>query len=207
MLSVIRIAPARTLLLAALLAGVVGSARAEASRVAEGRFVADAATGGLVAEVESATPVSDWKLETEHAGFSGTGYFAWRGPHVKKQPGTAVLRYALEVSQPGTYQLSIRARRDHEGAARPNDQVNDVFVRLNGAGKWTKVSHKTRWGEWGWMRKFSYAHGLEDARYQLTAGAHVLEIAARSDNVKIDLLRLERVPSGATPQKLSPPDP
>ncbi len=197
----------RWLLLLFVFAGGVGRGLCAGARAGEGRFVEDPKTGSLVAEVESATPVSDWKLETEHAGFSGAGYFAWRGPHVKKQPGTAVLRYAFDVRRAGTYALSIRARRDQDGTPRANDQVNDVFVRLNGAGKWTKVSHKTRWGEWGWMRKFSYAYGLEDARYELAAGAHVLEIAARSDNVKIDLLRLEHVSSATMPPPPSTPNP
>lgn len=154
----------------------------------------DRATGAYVAEIEAVAPVAEWKLETEHSGFSGAGYFAWRGPHVKKQPGTAVLKYPFTAEAAGRYRLSIRARRDRErGEQRAGDQCNDVFVRLDGADPWIKVSHRTPWGQWGTMKHFSYHHGLEDAVFALTPGAHVLEIAARSDNVKIDTLRLDPV--------------
>jgi hypothetical protein len=154
-------------------------------------FVSTSDGAGFVVEAEAAPPVEAWRLEHDHTGYSGAGYLAWRGPHVKHRPGTAVLSYAVMIDQPGRYRLSIRARRDQETPPRATDQVNDVFVRFAADTPWIKVSHRTVWGEWGWMRHFSFESGLEEAIFLLPAGRNVLEMAARSDNVKVDRLHLE----------------
>lgn len=161
----------------------------------QGAFSAHRA-GRLVAEAESAPAISEWRLETEHAGYTGRGYYAWRGPEAVAPAGAATLDYRVAIPQAGRYTLAIRARRDQEGRARANDEANDVFVRVNGQGAWMKLSHKTAWGQWGWMRTFSYRHGLDDAIIEFEAGEHVIEIAARSGDVKIDALHLAIVEEG-----------
>jgi len=170
----------------------------------QAQFEPEPGTQAWRCEVEAAPAVSQWRLEREHAGFSGDGYLAWRGPHVKHQPGTAILSYGLRVTEPGDYRMSIRTRRDIEGAPRANDQVNDVFVRMD-RGPWVKVSHKTPWGQWGEMKHFSFETGLKDALFPLTsASEYRFEIAARSDNVKIDSIRFVRVAQTTDPATPAP---
>jgi hypothetical protein len=82
--------------------------------------------------------------------------------------GTAILSYGLRVTEPGEYRMSIRTRRDIEGAPRANDQANDVFVRMD-RGPWVKVSHKTPWDQWGKIKHFSFETGLKDAVFSLTS--------------------------------------
>ena len=65
-----------------LVAAVSGAAPAEPPVFEE--------TDGLVAvEVESHPPADQWQAETEMEGFTGGGYYTWRGGNLYRQPGRA----------------------------------------------------------------------------------------------------------------------
>ena len=166
--------------------------------------------GSVVMEVESAAPAGDWNEETEFSGYTGSGYYAWRGPNKFNSPGSGVLSYEFSIAEgeSGTYQLRIRNRRDKDGRtgdAVANDQENDVWVRMDG-GDWIKVFRTggTGWGSWVWNSEFDFGHGNQpNAAYDLSSGTHTLEVAGRSANFKIDRIHLytgNNGPSATAPE-------
>ncbi len=148
--------------------------------------------GLLVVEIESAPLADGWRLETEMAGYSGDGYYTWRGPNRFGEPGTGVLAYPVRITTPGRYSFRLHNRHDEPD----HTECNDVYVRLGGD-EWVKVfSHKA--GEWNWVSRKDFGHNSPkpNATYDLLAGDHTFYLSGRSANFSIDRfhLYLEDVP-------------
>lgn len=137
----------------------------------------------VVIEMESVPAVEEWQLETGYFGYTGSGYYVWRGPDYLGTPGVGILSYPLSITKDATYQLNIR--NTHLG---PATEQNDIWVRLDG-GPWTKAfSHIT---EWNYFLQFDFQNGQpHDWVYfhNLEAGLHTLDIAARSAGFHLDRL-------------------
>jgi len=155
-------------------------------------------TDGLVAvEVESHPPADQWHAETEMEGFTGGGYYTWRGGNLYRRPGKGALAYRIRIFQPGRYQLRIRNRHD-----LPNStDANDCWVKMD-AGKWIKAYSGTR-GRWTWATNLEHIDHRRDDRggfteqilkerasFELDAGMHVFQIAGRSRLLSIDRFHL-----------------
>jgi hypothetical protein len=154
-----------------------------------GAFVANGDI--FVMEAESAPLSGSWKLETDKAGFTGKGYYAWRGSNQYNSPGVGTLSYPVRVDKAGTYKLAIRGRRDKDGRAVGDDLENDVWVRM-GSGAWTKVFQSGGWSQWLWGQTFDKQHAKSPAQFALGTGVHTLQISGRSQNYKIDRILLFR---------------
>jgi hypothetical protein len=171
-----------------------------------------AQNGTVIMEVESTPPVEDWKLETSFAGYTGTGYYTWRGPNLANSPGQGVLTYKFNVAQAGEYFVYVRKYHTHEDTTKQND----FFARMDG-GEWIKSFDWTK-NLWEWVTTYK----KDDIEYvplsfQLTAGVHTFEIAARGDALSIDRIAITNTagsgqdttlpesPTGTTPPPPNPP--
>jgi len=141
--------------------------------------------GRVIIEVESHPPVGAWAPERNMNGYTGAGYYTWRGPNLFRSPGQAPLVYAFEIKTPGTYQLRIRNRHDFHDST----EQNDCFTRLDG-GKWIKTFSSKR-GEWTFRSNHEHNHHTKpNASYQLKPGRHFLQISGRSKGFSIDRIHL-----------------
>jgi hypothetical protein len=151
-------------------------------------------SGGIVVvEIESEPVAGNWVKETSLAGYTGTGYYTWRGADVFNSPGQGVLRYQVQIHTAGTYQFRIRNRHDHADSTLEND----CFTRMDG-GAWVKTFSSAR-GAWVWNTNHEFSHDSKPAaQYALAAGLHTLEISGRSKGFSIDRFILY-LPSVANP--------
>ncbi len=137
--------------------------------------------GRIIIEVESAPSVDAWQLETTIPGYFGDGYYTWHGPDLYGTPGVAILNYPISITTPGWYELRIHNYHGHPDWSLEND----VFVQMDHAG-WIKAFSGI--GQtWNWALAFDYGnHHITTAEYNLTAGYHLFQISARSNNFSID---------------------
>jgi len=143
--------------------------------------------GVAVMEVESAPANGDWTPEREMEGFTGEGYYTWRGPDLFKQPGKGVFGFIIEIDEPGEYELYIRNRHDFEDST----EQNDCWTRMDD-GQWVKTFSPKR-GEWTWATRHEWSHDKKiQAAYKLDAGRHALMISGRSKGFSIDRIHLVR---------------
>ena len=158
-------------------------------------------------EAETATAVGTWKVQKEHKGFKGSGYFTYPGPK-NKNPKQG-LKYEFNIEKEGTYWLQIRCRRDKDngcGAGAASDECNDFFTKVNG-GKWEKTMAKKAtygdddggggsWANWFWdgrisgRKKEHGGSGDQRAIHELKVGKNTLVIGGRSPGVKIDAIAI-----------------
>lgn len=142
--------------------------------------------GVIVFEVESARPEGgEWGGETELEGFTGKGYYTWRGKDLFNTPGKGTLAYPIVVHKGGTYKLRIHNRHDFEDRT----EQNDCWTKLDD-GKWIKTFSSRR-GRWTWHTHHEHGHDHKAAAsYELTPGKHVFYISGRSRGFSIDRVHL-----------------
>jgi hypothetical protein len=143
--------------------------------------------GRVIMEIESHRPTGAWAPERKFEGYTGAGYYTWRGPNSFRSPGGGVLTYVFEIKTPGTYQLRIRNRHDFHDST----EQNDCFTRMDG-GKWVKTFSSKR-GEWTFRSNHEHGHSNKPpASYELKAGRHILQLSGRSQGFSIDRIHLYR---------------
>ena len=154
--------------------------------------------GGLVViEAEStASRLGSWKKKTDVEDYGGECHLEFTGNKPELGPPKSPLKYRFQVSKPGKYQLSIRARKRLE--TKREDISNDCYVALKGdftSGgkvplKILKEDTKMFGGRpdgWGWTMMLD-PHGEKfPALYQLKADeTYEFTISGRSQNFNID---------------------
>ena len=175
-----------TVLVAAALA-TAAIARAAAPKIPPGVPVFEARDGVIVIEVESCKPQGDWKPEKDLKGFTGKGYYTWRGGDSFRTPGKGKLMYVVRVPEDGTYQMAIHNRHDFQDSTLEND----CWTRMD-EGKWLKTFSSKR-GEWTWHTRHEHSHSKKiPASYELTAGVHLFQMSGRSKGFSIDRVHLYR---------------
>jgi len=120
--------------------------------------------GGIVAiEAESThSSFRKWKRKTDVANFSGECHLEFTGNSITNGPPHSPLRYQFQISKPGKYTLTLRARKRLESDR--HDLSNDCYVAVKGdfeAGgkaplKILKDDTKMFGGNpdsWGWTRQ------------------------------------------------------
>jgi len=140
--------------------------------------------GIVVMEFESALAVDDWVLEREHEGYSGKGYYTWRGEDHFGQAGPGKFTFKFLIQHPDLYHLRLRSLHMHDDTSLEND----VWTRMDG-GYWKKT-FCTPIKEWAWMTKHDFGGYKPWASYLLGKGVHALEFSGRSKNFSIDLVHL-----------------
>ncbi len=148
----------------------------------------------FVIEAEDAAPVADW-VPSEGKSATGGQYMHWRGPNrYEAEAEHTGLRYCLRVEKPGEYHLRIRMMRSRAGESEiREDERNDLWLRMDGR-HWMKLFANTPWEEWGWDGGLDFHH-LYGKRPRATltfeeAGVHCIEIAGRSEDVRLDRIHL-----------------
>lgn len=137
--------------------------------------------GVVTVEVESAAPADDWATETDIGGYTGDGYFTWRGPDLFSQPGVGVLTYRLQLSRTASYRLRIRNYHDNPDGTLEND----CWVRMDD-GDWIKLFSPPV-GSWNWESNFDFGENDKPpAAYGLGQGIHTFQISGRSQKFRID---------------------
>lgn len=166
--------------------------------------------GLLVAEVESALISEGWVLRNDIADFTGSAFLVWDGGSQNNNPGNGLLTYKLQITNPGTYQLSIRS---YIALGDNNTEHNDVWVRFpdaddffgqknnsivypkgsgktpvpNGSGKegWFK-SYMNQLDQWSWRTSTSDHDAHRIFATFNNAGTYTLELSGRSPGFAID---------------------
>ena len=143
------------------------------------------ANGLYALEVEWAGAGNGWVHETQHAGFTGSGYFRWTGGNLFSTPGRGVLRFGVDVPRAMKYRIALHNRHEHSDPSLDND----CWIRVNGSG-WTKLySNDGRNSRvWTWHSRLDPGHGYVD--YDMRAGTNVIELSGRSQNFMIDRMHV-----------------
>ena len=165
-----------------------------------GDFVEE--NGLVIMEVESAPASDDWSLQTDLAGYTGTGYYEWKHADSSmtiESAGKGILTYSILINKTGTYRFLYRT-----SAPDPTEH-NDAFIRFRdnpveartdagdvidlGQDSWFKVYQGRGNNEW------NYAAHTEDGPHQVYAiinspGSYRLEVSGRSTLFKMDRMSL-----------------
>ncbi len=136
--------------------------------------------GLLAIEIESAPLAGEWAFETALTGYTGKGYYTWKGPNLFTTPGQGILTYKFYVTNPGEYKLFIYNRHDHPDRT----ENNDAWIKVNNA-KWLKT-YSSENCEWTWQTKYEFSHGNRGhAVNTLEEGLNVIQISGRSTDFSI----------------------
>ena len=175
------------LVLLACLATAAAAPAPAGDALPKGVPVFEEADGVVVIEVESCRPQADWKPEKDLKGFTGKGYYTWRGGNRFRSPGKGVLVYPVRVAEDGKYHLAIHNRHDFHDST----EENDCWTRIDEE-KWLKTFSSKR-GEWTWHTRHEHSHSKKiPAFYELKAGLHLLRVSGRSKGFSIDRIHLYR---------------
>ena len=166
-----------------------------------GDYVFTESEGIVVMEVETVAPEGDWSLETSIDGYTGSGYYVWRGANnfPVSAAGEGVITYSFYVNNPGNYELRWRSRIT---IGNDSTEHNDNWVRFatgtNVPGEeplagWTKV-FQNQLNTWSWLAR-TVDHVAKPIRQFFDAGLHTLEISGRSNGHGIDRVVLFNYPA------------
>lgn len=152
--------------------------------------------GVFVIEVEDARRTGDWHMVEDETA-TGGAYAHWRGPN-RYDPSKELdpLIYCLRIAEAGEYNLRVRVKRSRlDDPSIREDERNDLWVRLEG-GEWMKLFANTAWEQWGWGGGLDFHH-LNAQRPAATLtfedqGVSCLQVAGRSEDVRLDRLHLAR---------------
>jgi hypothetical protein len=157
--------------------------------------------GIVVMEVESSPANGSWNLERALGGYSGNGYYIWRGTDAfaKSTAGRGTITYTFKINTAGNYQMRWRSRI---GKGTSRTEHNDSWIQfptgrdisgeqaLNG---WTKVFMNTR-DSWVWQSATVDNVG-RPVRQFFSAGVHTVQISGRSSGHAIDRIALYKYDS------------
>ncbi|WP_207232186.1 DUF5060 domain-containing protein [Corallincola spongiicola] len=157
--------------------------------------------GLVIIEAEHTTDaLGEWIVKQAVAGYTGSGHVEFTGPNSYSAPQSAI-SYRFKVSQPGDYQLYIRAHKRLDGEAA--DKNNDAFFRLEGDFEAstsheknaalallkndTKIFGGSATG-WGWATQLNPKHGeFYNPVYKLKADTEYrFVMSGRSTKFNVD---------------------
>ena len=73
---------------------------------------------------------TDWKVESNVAGFTGGAYINWTGPNSFGRPGLGVITTTIRINTPGKYQFQWRSK---VGKGTNSTEHNDSWLRFSDA--------------------------------------------------------------------------
>jgi len=170
--------------------------------------------GLVVMEVESVEPSSGWELRYDMPGYSGYGFFEWKGGNKFSSPGSGLLNYKVWINTPGTYRFHWRCKvgkgsdfTEHNDTwlrfpdaagfyavsesdtVRPHGVCSDDCPQGAGSQGWFKV-YSSGTAQWTWSSRTS-DHDPHNIRADFdTAGIYTIQLSGRSDNHFVDRLVL-----------------
>jgi hypothetical protein len=149
--------------------------------------------GLVVVEVESVSPAGDWSEETQYTGYTGDGYFEWKGSNQYNTPGIGTLTYEIQINNPGTYRFLWYSRIGPSGD--PIDKHNDSWLRIEAdsfygsggvTGDWFKVWNQSYTWSWGCKGEVHGHNGLDIWATFDNPGVYNVKISGRSNGHAID---------------------
>jgi hypothetical protein len=147
--------------------------------------------GMLVVDMESVPAYDAWAFETSAPGYTGTGYYTWRGEDLFGTPNVGTLTYPVYINNPGVYALRLHNYHDHPD----HTEGNDAWLEIPGVLQWTKSFSPDR-VLWNWFNKFEPTHGNQTEPYVNfgSPGLYEVRIAGRSHGFSIDRFTLTTDP-------------
>lgn len=182
--------------------------------VCKAQFVSIEKNGICAVEIESLQSIGGWSLEKEFSGYSGAGYFIYKGGDNLNTTGVSTLEYKVYITNPGIYRFQWYSKVGHGvNTTESNDSwlkipdAKDFYgfrtsdqhiVRPGGvcstgscpAGAslngWFKIYSSGSNTDWTWSTRTSDsdAHNIF-AKFD-TAGIYTIQISGRSNYHAID---------------------
>lgn len=165
----------------------------------DGRVVMQAEDGTFV---NDGNPANDtWQLTQQFAGSKGDGALLWTGNDFfgganAGTAKTAPIAYNFEVTEPGTYYISLRATRPDTG--EPGDRNNDFFVQFEEE-EFKKVFFSGARGEFNWATTYDVDDKKSPATFAVTQamidandGVFSLTLSARSRQAAVDEIHIQK---------------
>eukprot|EP01061_Rhynchopus_euleeides_P017517 TRINITY_DN2911_c0_g1_i11.p1 TRINITY_DN2911_c0_g1~~TRINITY_DN2911_c0_g1_i11.p1 ORF type:complete len:1566 (+),score=363.64 TRINITY_DN2911_c0_g1_i11:508-4698(+) len=168
--------------------------------------------GYLVVEAEDTEMASGWQVADAFSEEAlGKGHVVYSGPnHMRSQDSTTTLKYAIQITNPGTYQFRWRSRNGKSAAAA--DAENDSWLKIEaddyygvlGTERVPIGNHYAKvWiqsmNQWSWNCRGEHAgkNGFSIFATFNKAGPYSVAISARSKGHVIDRFALYRVGKGS----------
>ena len=137
-------------------------------------------------EVEWMEPPPPWKLRSDLAGHSGSGFFDYGN----NGRGKGEMKFRFKVTKAGKYIATIRGGRFREGSCKnsPSDHCNDVFTKMDEKMKYCKTMIKGGWDSWLWQSRIAECgdYSARPVKYDLQVGEHTFYLKGRSNGMKVD---------------------
>ncbi|MGB5355695.1 MAG: hypothetical protein WBN11_03285 [Eudoraea sp.] len=171
--------------------------------------------GLIVFEFENDSFKDQWAIENSLSDASGDGYVLWTGDQFLGSPGTGLVRYNLQIDNPGTYQFIWHSAvaignsgTDHNDTWLRFPDANDFYARKEASIVYPKGSGKSPnpegGGADGWFKVYRSGNNLgfkwQASTYDNNAheifvnfdspGIYTMEISARSSGHAIDKVML-----------------
>jgi len=168
----------------------------------KGNYLAE--KGMVVIEAESYPVTEGWQYKADTTKHSGFGYLEWNMEGQGIAAGKGILDYSFEITEPGNYQLFLRARMA-DPANRPDTpdpDGNDVWVKLTGGNdvanqqplgdKWNKIAilgHPSGW-TWNTNADAGKQHPITPVCRYFEKGIYSIAISGRSKGYILDKIAL-----------------
>jgi len=159
--------------------------------------------GLVVIQPETKPVATGWVVETSTSGYTGPGYIKYDGPNYFVSPGNSSMEYKINITQPGRYEIRLRANKKNP---EPSED-NDVWLKIDN-GTWYKTYNANQdINKWSWNTQYEIEHHVNTppAYAELTAGVHTLYLSGRSKGFYIDRIHLY-LPGTANPEDTSHPE-
>lgn len=168
----------------------------------KGNYLAE--NGAVIIETESYPVTEGWLYKADTTKHSGLGYLEWNMDGQGIPAGKGILDYSFEITEPGNYQLFLRARMA-DPTNRPetlDPDGNDVWVKFTGgkdvanqqmlAGKWNKIAilgHPSGW-TWNTNADAGKPHPITPVCRYFEKGTYSIAISGRSKGYILDKIAI-----------------
>jgi len=170
----------------------------------KGDYLAE--NGNVIIEVESYPVTDGWLYKADTTKHSGLGYLEWNMEGQGIPAGKGILDFSFEITEPGNYQLFLRARMA-DPANRPDTpdpDGNDVWVKFTGGkdvakqqplgDQWNKIAilgHPSGW-TWNTNADAGKPHPITPVCRYFEKGTYSIAISGRSKGYILDKIALSK---------------
>jgi hypothetical protein len=170
----------------------------------KGDYLAE--NGTVIIEAESYPVTEGWLYKADTTKHSGLGYLEWNMEGQGIPAGTGILDYSFEITEPGNYQVFLRARMA-DPTNRPetlDPDGNDVWVKFTGgndvtnqqplADKWNKIAilgHPSGW-TWNTNADAGKPHPITPVCRYFEKGTYSITISGRSKGYILDKIAISK---------------